>query len=51
MGRTRNIQTKIYLTKEERNLLDKLVESKNTTITNLIIELIRKEQESNGQKR
>ena len=43
MGRTRNIQTKIYLTKEERNLLDKLVESKNTTITNLIIELVRKE--------
>ena len=48
MGRTRNIQTKIYLTKEERCLLDKLVESKNTTITNLIIELIRKEQENNG---
>lgn len=47
MGRTRNIQTKIYLTKEERNLLNKLVESKNTTITNLIIELIRREQENN----
>ena len=51
MGRTRNIQTKIYLTKEERSLLDKLVESKNTTITELIIELLRKEQENNGQKR
>ena len=45
MGRIRNIQTKINLTKEERNLLDKLVKIKNTTITNLIIELIRKESE------
>ena len=45
MGRTRNIQTKVYLTKEEREMLDKLVESKNTSITNLIIELIRKESE------
>ena len=43
MGRTRNIQTKVYLTKEEREMLDKLVKSKNTTITKLIIELIRKE--------
>ena len=45
MGRTRNIQTKVYLTKEEREMLDKLVEKKNTSITNLIIELIRKESE------
>ena len=45
MGRTRNIQTKVYLTKEERNLLDKLVKIKNTTITNLIIELIKKESD------
>ena len=43
MGRTRNIQTKINLTKEERSLLDKLVENKNTTITELIIELVKKE--------
>ena len=43
MGRTRNIQTKINLTKEERCLLDKLVENKNTTITELIIELVKKE--------
>ena len=45
MGRTRNIQTKVYLTKEEREMLDKLVESKNTSITKLIIELIKKESE------
>ena len=45
MGRARNIQTKICLNKEEREMLDKLVKKNNTTIRELILMLIKERSE------
>ena len=49
--RTRNTCLSLRFTKEEKQQIDDLAKKLNLKLTELILYLIRKEQESNGQKR
>lgn len=49
--RTRNTQLALRFTQEEKQQIDDLAKKLDMKLTDLLIYLVRKEQESNGQKR